>query len=69
MHINTQKYLFLKKQQKQTETLFPLVPHPKRNTDNSSGVQSNKMWPSFNADQSKQSERANRLLSRAVLKI
>lgn len=66
MHINTQKYLFLKKQ---TETLFPLVPHPQRNTDNSSGVQSKKMWPSFNADQSKQSERANRLLSRAVLKI
>lgn len=68
MHINTQKYLFLKKQ-KRTETLFPLVPHPQRNTDNSSGVQSKKMWPSFNADQSKQSERANRLLSRAVLKI
>lgn len=66
---NTQKKKIQKKKQK--KTLFPLVPHPhpQRNTDNSSGVQSNKMWPSFNADQSKQSERANRLLSRAALKI
>lgn len=35
-----------------------MVPHPERNIDNSSGVQSNKMCASpFNAEQ--QSERAN----------
>lgn len=33
---------------------FPLVPQPQRNTDNRSGVQSNKkmLGPHFNADQS-----------------
>lgn len=55
-----------KQKNKQKQKLVPLVPHPRRNTTNSSGVQSDKTWPSFNADQSKKSERANILLSRDV---